>query len=316
MASKKKAVAQESLAAAFDRGLCYQFTFGMPSFRAKVDKEKIDAGDADKTMLSVGKKLLECDEYDAVRTLYGDIKKYLEPRSIRTNLRDSFYLVPLDLIEDVEEKMAGFEADLHVRVKALIAVYTTAKTNAKKRLGKLFDESDYPAESTLAGRFYMEFEPRDIDTTPGRLKSINQKLYEKHDKKLAKQREEAAQFLRDSVRQTVLEMTKHLAERLHGTDENGNKKVFRASAIEHIEQFIQFYDKKDVTNDVLLTAEITKLRKTMKGVDIETLRDDEKFRGRVAEELKSVTDAIEQLVSSGARRIKLGGTAGHEEVTT
>ena len=306
MATKTKAVVKESLATAFDRGICYQFTFGMPSFRAKADKDKIETGDADKAMMTFGKKLLECEQYDSIKTLYGDIKKYLEPRSIRTNLRESFYLVPIDLTQEVEDQMAVFETELGTRVAKLIEVYKAAKADAKKRLGKQYDESDYPAESTLSSRFYMEFEPKEIDTVPGRLKGINQKLYEKHNVKLAKQREEAGQFLRDSVRQVVLEMTKHLHERLDGTDENGRPKVFRASAIEHIEQFLQFYDKKDVTNDVELGGEIKKLRQLMKGVDVESLRDDQKFRARIAGELKGVTDSIEKLVTgSSGRRIKI-----------
>src|SRR6266404_5904824 len=80
-------------ASVFERGFLFKFTMGVPSFRAKVDKTKIDAGDADKALLSVGMKLIECEEYDQILGIYSSIKKYLALKAIPTSLRESYYLI-------------------------------------------------------------------------------------------------------------------------------------------------------------------------------------------------------------------------------
>jgi len=292
-------------ASVFDKGLCFQFTFGMPGFRARVDKDQIDAGDADKDMLSVGKKLLECDEYDAIRSLYGDIKKYLGRKAIPTTLRKSYYLIPIEIAEEAMQKMLEYETELGVRVDTFIAVYSATKENAKKRLGKLYHEDDYPAASALKGSFYMEFSPSE-ERVPGRLEAINKKLFVKYSEDLKKKMIEAAGDIRILLRTQLHEMTLHLKERLSGTNNKGEKKVFRQTAIQHIMEFIENFEPKNVTDDKDLTKVVGTLRKLMEGVDAETLRDDEKFRARVASDFTAVVADLDVLVTAqAARAVKL-----------
>jgi hypothetical protein len=307
-----KELAAPVTASVFDRGLCFQFTFGMPGFRGKVDKDQIDVkreadqDETDKKMLSVGKKLLECDEYDAIRTLYGTIKKYLGIKAIPTTLRKSYYLIPMDAVEEVMAKMLQYQTvDLPALVDKLVAVYPETKANAKKRLGALYHEDDYMPVTALKGAFYMEFNASE-ERVPGRLEKINPKMYLFHSEQLKNKMLEAAADIRMLLRKQLHEATSHLKERLEGSTAKGEKKVFRQSAITHIMEFIENFNPKDVTDDRDLALVVKQLEQLMKGVDVETLRDDEKFRTKVAQDFGAIVSNLDVLVTAAPiRAVKL-----------
>lgn len=291
-------------ASAFDKGILFKFTMGMPSFRAKVDKSKIDAGDADKSMISVGMKLIECDEYDAIRTMYGDIKKYLELRGILTELRNALYLIPIDIANEVMERMETYKTELAVKTEAFLKVYKPAKESAKKKLGKLFNDDVYPNESTLAARFYLEFEPEPepMVMPEKKLQSLNPKLFQVYKLELQKKVESAAEGMRVMMRQQLLEMAQHFKERLSGTNEKGEKKVFRQSAISHINDFLTFFESKNVTDDTGLDRIVADIKKIMAPVEVDALREDDKFRATIAKQFEQVTAQLETLVTAQPTR--------------
>lgn len=293
---------------AFDRGICLRLIIGGPSFRRRVDSKEITAGDTDTDMLHVSKETLECDEYEAIQRLHGEIKKYLNIRAlpIKAKLMKGTYFIPLDLAADVFTKVDAFilQHDTEL-VPRFCTVYEQAKAAAKAKLKHLYDERDYPSGAALAKAFYIQQFPLSI-APDGKMAGINKQLFDEARKRLEQTYANAAQEMRLTLRTTLREMIAHLAERLAGGSTDGKAKVFRESAVTHINDFLAFFDPRNVTDDTELATLVGKCRKVMEGVSVEDLRKDDAYRANVAKQVDGIKVALETLViAAPTRKVKL-----------
>src|SRR5258708_32450996 len=93
--------------------------------------------DADKTMISVSKKLLESDAYDAILTEYGKIRSYIDaitsgPSFIRQGMR----FLSLELVNRMEEYLKDRVSVVEGLVNQFIDNdYAPARADADSRLG-------------------------------------------------------------------------------------------------------------------------------------------------------------------------------------
>jgi hypothetical protein len=293
---------------AFQKGICLRLILGNPSFKRKVDSDEITAGDADTDMLHVSKDTLQCDEFDAIQRFHGEIKKFLVIRSltIKVKLLKGTYFIPTELAEEVFQKLEK-DVEHHdtVLVPAFMKAYKTAKAEAKRRLKKLYDERDYPSEDALSKAFYIEHFPLTL-SVDGKLEDIDKQLFRKMVERLDRTYERAAMDMRMGMRSQLRDMIAHLSERLSGTTDDGKPKIFRESAIQHINDYIQFFKPKNATDDIELARLVEKCQKVMTGVDVEALRDDATFRASMAKEMTTLKTALDSLVvAAPSRRVKL-----------
>src|SRR5437870_11399278 len=79
--------------------------------------------DADIELIRAGKKLLESDQLKAITRLDGDLRTYLYAKSLPSMMRGGIYVVPLDLVEEVDGKLVSFRERREALVEELIAAY-------------------------------------------------------------------------------------------------------------------------------------------------------------------------------------------------
>ena len=65
------------------------------------------------------------------------------------------YLVPKDSLSIVDERLQDYKARFWTKVAEFETMYEPAREEAKKVLGELFNESDYPAD--ISGKFKFEW---------------------------------------------------------------------------------------------------------------------------------------------------------------
>lgn len=296
----------------FNKGAMIVLNFGTPGFDRKVASEDFDATDktVDKTMLNASKKLIECDEFKAIGTINGKIKGYLQRHSIPTALGpfESLYMVPRKYFMPIMEYLREMKDGERMKaIEAFLAVYDKAKDEAKKKLGPLYEESDYPSKDELRAGFYMNIIPMDF-TTPGLIKTINEQMFEECRIGLDARFQEAAENMRLLQRETMRKLVTHLTERLTGTGTDGKPKVFRESAVTHVTEFTTAFKDLDVTDDIQLTALVEQTNKLLAGVDIEALRKPDEYRVQMGKDLAKVTTALDALmVTKVSRKIRLRG---------
>jgi len=296
------------LESAFDKGICLRLIMGSPGFRAKVDSDEVTAGDTDTDMLHINKDTLACPEFDSIKQLHGEIKKYLNIRSmpIKTKLLRGTYFIPIDLVGDCMAKMKGFQVQHNEElVPAFIKVYDKAKVAAEKRLKHLYDERDYPSAEAVRRAFYIQLFPIDVSAS-GKLKSVDAQLFEEFNTQMRQMYQSAAVAMRMDLREVIAKMVKHLTTKL-AEQEDGKRKVLRKSAVGHIEEFLQFFEARNITNDTELKAVMDRLRKVMDGVDPVALKKDAEYRADMETKLDILTKELDKLITTTGRAVKLPG---------
>ena len=296
-----------SMADAFERGIVLYVKMGAPGFLTGIDTDNVDAGDVDPEMLRLSKKTLDCPQYKAMKSLHGQVKKFLRGRTLPVpRYLKSSYFIP---DEQVEETVKGVEQFIHLHddeyLPAFLRVYRDEKARAKERLKALYDESDYPSIENLRRSCYIRQEIIE-QTTPKKLEGISPSLYREQREAL---RQKAAETMNDAklyLRNACFKLLTHLHEKLAASDPaTGRPMVIRKSAVENVEDFLKFFEPRDVNKDVPLQGIVEKIRKNMTGLDLETVKHDEKYRASMAAAVGAIARDLGALVTVAPRKIRL-----------
>jgi hypothetical protein len=301
------------LARAFDRGFCVQITVGGIGVRRRMSTDEIaklrsENGDAgaeegavDKGMLRLSKVILQCDEYDAVQRAYRAMKTVLDRAGIQTILGKALYLIPARTytatMSALDKKIAEWEAS----VDAFCEHYAESCITAKRRLGPLFDESEYPPPAQIRHAFYTKVRRGFKLVVDDRLRIMDAAAYDAAVAAEVAEKGAAAREFRDGLRQALSALVSHLVERL-SVDASGKMKVLRPEAIERVTDWLNAFDDKNLTDDTALKTQADKVRALLVGVDVDTLRSDDLFRAHVAAQVQKVGMTLVQLVQDAPAR--------------
>ena len=116
----------------------------------KVSSSQVEV-DADKALIRVSKTLLDSPELQAIRTLDGDIRRYLYDTCLPFEV--GIHLLPLGLLETVDEKLGEFNDKRRVLVEVFLAAYPRLCQEAAGRLRTLHNPADYPPVEEVRSRF-------------------------------------------------------------------------------------------------------------------------------------------------------------------
>ena len=164
------------------------------------------AFDAEGAFLSAGKKLLDTKHtafraVTAIRTKISDYWKGLSLPFPEAGIR----LIKLESVEDFDRQMADYKAELDDAVANLDRHFDELKQAASRRLGSLFNPSDYP--ETLLGLFGVSYEFPSVEP-PDYLVQLAPDLYQQEQERVRARFEEAVRlaeqaFLEEFARWSV-----------------------------------------------------------------------------------------------------------------
>lgn len=137
--------------------------------------------------------------------------------------------------------------------------------------------------------------------TPEELEEIDPEIAREEQEKLVARMQEAGQELIYMMRAEALKKISHLVDRLTDKDD-GKKKSFKKSSVENLEEFLEFFEVRNITGDDSLSKLIKRAREAMGGVDAETLRSNDALREAVRTKLSSVNESINKLIETTPRR--------------
>jgi hypothetical protein len=260
--------------------------------------------DADKAMLALSKRLLNSPELRDIEQLDRQIQEYLTNLCLPSLFKTGVYRLPIPLVEQVEKALNEFKERRDLLVEKFVAAYPASVREVRAQLKGMYDPRDYPSAESVRAQFRFEWQ---YVTTgvPGQLKAINAALFEQEREKASLKLRDAAEECRQVLRAGMLEIVRHMTERLQPS-EDGKKKVFRNSLVENVNAFLRTFEMRDVTDDAEMAGLVKKARDLMNGVDPETLRDDELIRRQVQEGFTKLGNALEPLVvERGTRAIEL-----------
>ena len=247
-------------------------------------------------LLKVQKTLLDSPELKAIGKLDGEMRTYLYKKSLPYEM--GVYLIPMDLIESVTARMKAFSIERETLVQAFITAYPVLCQKAAlvaEGLGILYNPADYPSAAELPGKFgcswkYLQF------MTPGTLKQYG--MYEDEMQKAVEQMEQVSQEITFLMRQTLLELVAHLKSALLPNADGKPKRLF-ASAVTNIQEFMETFKARNITNDSDLEALATEVSKLIHpGVNTDMLKKDESFKQEVYAGMADLTGKLSELVEN------------------
>lgn len=207
-------------------------------------------------------------------------------------------LIRQDDVPAFEERMRQFKTELTRAAATLQLEYESIKNAAREKLGRLYNENDYPA--TLENVFSLDWEYPSVDA-PNYLMTFNPALYEQEQRRIQQRFEQAVLLAEEAYTEQLRELVDHLIERLTDSP-SGERKIFRASAIEHFQEFQQTFQRMNVRSNRELEALINRASSLVAGVDVKDIRTNNTLRETVRTQMTSVRSALDELMTNAPSR--------------
>ena len=254
---------------------------------------------AEGAFLSAGKKLLDTRHraFKAVTSVRHCIYGYWKSLSLPYP-EPGVRLIRQDAIEAFARQLAEFKAELDAAVEELDGEYSQLQAAARKRLGSLYDATDYPA--SLRGLFDVSWDFPSVEP-PEYLLRLNPKLYEEERQRISARFDEAVRWAEEAFTTEFAALVSHLVDRLTpGAD--GQKKVFRDTAVGNLAEFFTRFKQLNVHSSAELDQLVETARRAVEGVEPGTVRDNDALRQRLASQLASVRASLDPLLVDQPRR--------------
>jgi hypothetical protein len=266
--------------------------------------------DAQGQFLCAAKKLLDTrhSAFRAVTAIRGKIDAYWKGLSLpfpEAGVR----LIKHDAVEAFALQMADYQVELDDAVASLDRHYAELRATAVERLGRLYNASDYP--ETLVGLFGVSWDFPNVEP-PDYLVQLSPGLYEQERARVSARFEEAVQLAEQAFLDEFARLVTHLSERL--TDQEGDVKVFRDSAVGNLDEFFSRFRDLNVRNNAQLDELVAQAQRAVRGVGAQDLRDSGTLRRQVASELGRVQSSLDALLVDRPRRRILRHAANPGEV--
>src|SRR5688500_18877775 len=195
--------------------------------------------------------------------------------------------------------MRQFQEDLDRAVADLDRHYAELRAGCRERLGSLYNPADYPPN--LRGLFDVDWDFPAVDP-PEYLLRLSPQLYQQERTRIEARFEEAVRLAEQAFTAEFAKLVSHLVERLSGGGPDGQRKVFRDSAVANLTDFFQRCRGLNVHSSAELDRLVETARSVVRGVGPQAVRDSDQLRGHVAEQLAGVQSVLDGMMVDQPRR--------------
>jgi hypothetical protein len=208
-------------------------------------------------------------------------------------------LIPLEHVEEFDRRMADYSARLRDAAADLERHLDELKAEAARRLGSLFQPSDYA--TTLPGGFAVSWDFPNPEP-PSNLAWLSPSVYQRQEFRIQTRFEEAVRLAERDFFDEFASLVGHLCERISGADPDGTPKVFRDGAVDNLEEFVARYRRFNLRSEVRLDEMVGLVQQTLQAVTPERLRQHPGLRRRVAAQLSWAATSLDAMRDDPPRR--------------
>lgn len=275
-----------------------------PGLKRKVATSQVEV-DADKTSIQVSKHLLECPQYEAVEKFDREIRTWTTRKCLPAHkcLKEGVYRVSTQLLQEVEQDLVTFAATREKLVTEMAVAYTSAIEAAQLKLRSLFNATDYPTATDFIAGFRFSWQYFTM-SAPAELPDV---LRLKETQKFAEFQRASLDECRDALRMSFAELVNRAVDRL-GSDKDGKALKFNSSLVEKMEDFLTYFQARNLADDTTLEQLVSKAKGIMKAVPSATaLREDFDLRTQCRLAFEGIQDALIEngIVEAPTRLIEL-----------
>jgi hypothetical protein len=260
-----------------------------PGIKRKLSTSQIEV-DADKESISASKQLLSCSEYKALEQFDRAIRTWAMNKCLPAHkaLKEGIYRVAPSLVEEIESDLNDFLIRRNDMLVDMRYAYGAAINDAQVRLRSTFNRRDYLDTDTFIERFQFTWSfftlavPSDL---PTRVKIAEQK-------KFAALQEASLLECKDALRVAFAELVNRAVERL-ACDPEGKPLIFKSSLTEKLEDFLQYFQARNLADDTTLASLVEQAKNIMREVpDATALRTNSDLREKTREAFSSIQTTL------------------------
>lgn len=206
-------------------------------------------------------------------------------------------ILPAPAFQDYMAKMGQHRDDHEAAVDAFIAAYDELKVEARKELGGLYREDDYPTAAELQAKFVFDTELTALDVAGDFRVQMSDAEMEALQAQITKRTEARLASAMTDVYQRLHEVVAHMAQRLKAykpkRDEDSKvENPFRDATLNNVRDIVDLMPKLNITNDPDLDALAAEVRQNLLEADAATLRTDDAKRAEVARKADEIANAM------------------------
>lgn len=205
-------------------------------------------------------------------------------------------ILPAGAFHDYQIAMGGFRDDHEAAVDAFLAEFAKLKEEARKELGGLYSESDYPTEAELQAKFLFDTELTSLDTTGDFRVSMSDAEMKSLQAQITKRTEARLGAAMADVYQRLHQVVSHMADRLKAykpkVDDGKVENPFRDATLNNVRDIVDLMPKLNVTGDPELDKLAAEVRQNLLEADAATLRGDDSKRAAVAKKAEEIANAM------------------------
>jgi hypothetical protein len=235
------------------------------------------------------------------RTLLKDIatvrrttKGLLERNSLPFPIEGLFW-VNKNRIEYLDKEFKRLKDISDERVEKFIVEYNNLKEQFKKKYPGYWRPDKYPTEEKLREKFYFEWQFLQISAPDQSV--LSPELYKRETEKLKNMVKEIEEMTVNMVGNMLLKRI----NTLHKQFESGS---VNAGTVNSFERFFGKWDSlwKDHVDQKNLRMVISRLRKEIKGVELEDLKENEKMQAQIGKSLEKAVENIKSIPNFQLKR--------------
>jgi hypothetical protein len=264
--------------------------------KRKINEALIEDMEADRKMIHLHKDIIDCPQLKSISLLDGQIRSYIRKNTYPTDFGNGVYILPLNMLEEVDDKLQAYQIERDELINSFCEVYEESKLNAKERLGKFYDETDYPPFDRVAEKFSFKIQCLAFEV-PENIASVKKEIFDRESAKAEESWSKTYSMVQGALRSGMMDLTTHLIDRLTPAPD-GKKKRFKEATVDNILEFLEKFEKRDITQDAKLKDLVQKAKFVMEGVNAETLRNDEATRKDVLVGFVEIRNNLDSMIES------------------
>ena len=263
----------------------------------KVSSSRVEV-DADKDFIRVSKTLLDSPELQAIRALDGDVRHFLYDMCLPFEV--GIHLLPLCLVETVEERLREFKDKRRELVELFLSAYPRLCQEAAGRLRTLYNPTDYPPIDEVRSRFTFSWQYVSYGV-PEQLREISAQFFQEEREKAVVAMSEACSEIQQVMRTSLLELVNHLRDRL-ADQADGKPQRLRESTVQKLRDFLATFDLRNVVDDQELKEQVERARELLAGTTTDAIRNTTELRAKVRQGMAVISASLETMVTDRVGR--------------
>jgi len=179
-------------------------------------------------------------------------------------------------------------------------MYDPAMEEARKMLGDLFDETDYP--TNIMTRFKFEWRYLSLGI-PGKASILTPEIYAREKEKFQELMEETRELAVSALCEELAEVVSNLTKKFNG---DGKPKTFKGSMFNNLRDFLDDMSGKNLFDDERLKSLSEQAKSIIAGINPYLLTYNSGIREKIHQDMQDLKTAIdESIVDLPRRKLRL-----------